>query len=411
MRNDSCAVALHQLDEVAAVRLVLGPVADYPRLEYPMKAVRRAGVRLADVIEWREEDREEIYETFQIAHSWRDSHVYPMRSVRQLILSRMRGVKVKGFTAARAKRLASIRKKMRRLPTLKLDQINDLAGVRAVVDDIAGVWRLVESINQRFPHEIRQPYDYITNMKDDGYRSYHVVFVFHADNDDSAFHGRRVELQIRTRLQHSWATAVEAVGLFRKEDMKAGEGNADWLRLFRLMSEEFALSERCDGPKVGDRSARLAEIIRLNKDLNAIQILEDVRNATKYVQDYVDPAGATYFLIEYNEVDRTVKVKSYSDAFSGTSGLDDVERKIETGNSRTKVVLVEVDEIRSLAEAYPNYFGDVSLFVSNLRKICEGQLAAEYSMAPQEVVKPKPKEQPDYSWLYQRGLWAKRIRR
>ena len=44
----------------------------------------------------------------------------------------------------------------------------------------------------------------------------------------------KVELQLRTRLQHAWATANEIVGTFRREELKSGEGGPDWLRYFVL---------------------------------------------------------------------------------------------------------------------------------------------------------------------------------
>ena len=68
--------------ELAALQSALGPVSDYPQLSYSMHDVRRAGERLAQTVFWNESDREEIYRTFAVASSWRDSHVYPMRSVR-----------------------------------------------------------------------------------------------------------------------------------------------------------------------------------------------------------------------------------------------------------------------------------------------------------------------------------------
>ena len=33
------------------------------------------------------------------------------------------------------------------------------------------------------------------------------------DRDAELYNGRRIEIQVRTRLQHAWATAVEGVGL------------------------------------------------------------------------------------------------------------------------------------------------------------------------------------------------------
>lgn len=223
----------------------LGTVSGYPHLEHPKRAVRRAGERLAAPIIWREEQREEIVQTFAIAYAWRDAHMFPMRSVRGSVVEAMRRVGVKGFAVARPKRMSSIKKKLIRLETT-LDQIQDLAGCRAVVHDIAGVRSLIDACKVRFPHELRREYPYIEQPKPDGYRCHHMVFNFKGRNEEAAhYDGLRVELQIRTRLQHSWATAVEAVGMFRDEDMKAGHGNPDWLRLFQLMSAEFAVAEKC----------------------------------------------------------------------------------------------------------------------------------------------------------------------
>ena len=89
-----------------------------------------------------------------------------------------------------------------------------------------------------------------------GYRSHHLIFSFFPrDEAENSFAGRLIEIQIRSRLQHSWASAVEAVGLYRGENLKAGIGSDEWLRLFELMSLEFAASEGCeyalDGAKKG----------------------------------------------------------------------------------------------------------------------------------------------------------------
>ena len=380
-------------------------VADFPQLEYSMKAVRRAGNRLAKEVLWLPEDRDEVLDTFQIANNWRDSHVFPMRSMRMSIIQRMRYAEIGGFTAARSKRMSSIRKKLQRLGC-ELNQINDLAGCRAVLDDIESVNHLIRECKDRVPHNLRQEYDYIGNPKPDGYRSHHMVFLFEGKGDSAVFNGRRIELQIRTRLQHSWATAVEAVGLYRGEDMKGGEGNLDWLRLFQLMSAEFAYAENCM-PLEHDlsRHNRVSEIRQLNKKLRAAEILEDLKMATHFFQEYDEFDRPQYFLIQYDHDEKagnTVSVRPFSNPIEGSKYLGALEERITLEGRNSKVVLVDVDKIDGLAEAYPNYFGDVSLFIRNLKSVCDGRQAIEYSMAPPKLVAPKPYEQPDMSWLRNR---------
>ena len=50
----------------------------------------------------------------------------------------------------------------------------------------------------------------------------------------------------------------------------------------------------------------------------------------------------------------------------------------------------------------PQYFGDVSLFVQNLKQIWLGKDAIEYHMAPQTLAKPKPEKKPGPTLLFRR---------
>jgi hypothetical protein len=376
-------------------------MAEYPKLDYSSKEVRRAGDVIAANV-WTPETQDEILGAFSIANNWRASHLYPMRSTRISVAQRMRWRGLGGYTAARPKRMTSIRRKLRRL-TINLEQINDIAGCRAVMDDMAGVNALIEVCENDFPHQIRQRYPYISKPKQDGYRSHHIVFNFHDKGEPDAFDGRRVELQVRTRLQHSWATAVEAVGLYRGEELKLGEGDPDWRRLFQLISLEFAYAEKCAPPvNEAHRSAQLAEIRRLNSRLGAASVLEDLRNATHYMSNFIQEGNARYYLIRYDNRTKQVTVTGFSSALDVSAALAAAERRIEVGDDDAKVVQVEVGKVASLIEAYPNYFGDVALFIRNLRHVCDGKEAIEFSMAPRKLVAPRPYEKPDLGALKRR---------
>lgn len=387
--------------ELAALIAALGPVSDYPRLEYSRHDVRRAGEWLAGVIPWNtEEEQAEARRIFAIASSWRDSHVYPMRSVRMSLIQRMRRLGIKGITASRPKRMASIRRKLRVQASMKLDQINDVAGCRIITDDIDGVWSLAKECAENFGHPTRgKAYDYVRVAKDDGYRSYHMVFDFTPkDEHTEQFAGRRVELQVRSRLQHSWATAVEAVGTFRNENMKGGEGDPDWRRLFKLMSDEFAVAEGCEEGLTTTRSERITEIRDLDKRLRARGLLDDMRNVARYMVEYVQSSDAAYYLITYDHVTRRVIVTPYEDAMVGSLAYDNAERDIRWEEGAQKVVLVEVDKVSSLVDAYPNYFGDVLLFTHHLKELSAGG-TVDYELRPQDLAPVKPFERPDMSWM------------
>lgn len=377
---------------------MIGDMDKYPQLSYSMKKVRKAGGRLAGQILYTDDD---VREVFSVANSWRNSHFYPMRSVYFCVAHRLRKAEIAGDLASRAKRMPSIRRKLNET-TVKLDQMNDIGGCRAILDDIEGVHRLTKMIRESFPHKLRQEWHYIEQPKDDGYRSHHLVFEFAPRNrSQEAIAGRRVELQLRTRLQHSWATAVEAVGLFNNEDLKHHKGSDEWLRLFRLVSAEFAHVEGCPiGPGLPNRNDRIKEIKELNKNLKAVPALENIMAATNYVENFQFDHGK-YFLIHYKP-DHTVEVESFYEPLQITARYDYLEKEAHENGGRSKVVIVEVSRIEKLTKIYPNYFGDVSLFVNNLKRICKGNDAVEYAMAPQKRVKPKPSENPDPGWLRRR---------
>ena len=50
--------------------------------------------------------------------------------------------------------------------------------------------------------------DYITTPKDSGYRGVHLIYRYYSDKNET-FNGLKIEVQIRTALQHAWATAVD----------------------------------------------------------------------------------------------------------------------------------------------------------------------------------------------------------
>jgi Region found in RelA / SpoT proteins len=373
-------------------------VASYPTSNSPKQELVKAGTALAGTLLWDDESRrDDIYRTFKVAWAWRDSHAYPMRLLRYDLAGKVRKAKASAITAARMKRMSSIRKKLRRLTTTLL-QIDDLGGCRAIIDSMDHLNALVDVYRSAdMLHEKKRDRSYIEKPKNSGYRSHHLVYAFAASEQaEEIYNGRRIEVQLRTRLQHAWATAVEAVGLALDQDLKGGEGNADWLRLFALMSSEFAEAEGCPLlPNAPDRPARIAELKDLDGRLDAVATLDSWNRAINQTENLV--TDARYYQIKYDNEKKTVQVRGFNNADWANS------HSLAEENSSITTVMVEVDKVENLREAYPNYFLDVSLFAENLERALKGQkllLRGRDAGEDEEPAAPVAWTGPtDYSWV------------
>jgi putative GTP pyrophosphokinase len=115
-------------------------------------------------------------------------------------------------TGRPAKSTTSIAEKLRR-ESIRLTQIQDIAGCRLIVPDIANQDQVVQSLSRLFGN---------TNIVDrrqkpsHGYRAVHVV-VTHL--------GKMVEIQVRTSFQHLWAELSEKFSDVAGAAIKYGGGD------------------------------------------------------------------------------------------------------------------------------------------------------------------------------------------
>jgi hypothetical protein len=375
-------------------------MADYPRFDYTPDDIRDAGKVIAREMLWTPENESAIRQAFNVANSWRDSHAFPMLSIRLSALYHLRGTS--RISAARLKRMQAVRGKLRRLTWLNFDEMQDLGGCRIILPTIADVQGLSITLKKVFRHELAKEDDYILKPKKSGYRSHHLIWRYAGRRRNKVFDGRSIELQVRTSLEHSWATTIEAVGLYRGEPLKNFQGSDEWLRFFTLMSADFAASEACAVPDgTPDTYARHREIRELAKELDAISILETVSNAFQGSDIPLDQGyKPSHFLIRYNRATRKVSVTPYNIRSKATHSYDLAEapsNKSESDNE--SIVLVEVGKIESLRDAYPNYFGDVERFKENLKEIVQGAAAISFARTQREPRKPFEPVTGDPRWL------------
>lgn len=183
--------------------------------------------------------------TMEVIDNWRAAHAYPAQSFYVTLKRRACAVHKSALVAQRIKRLPSIISKLEREPAMKLSQMQDIGGCRAVLPSLSHVktlWRAIEAL--RWKHVSLKPKDYITHPKASGYRGVHLKYRYQGEGLKAKYSGLKIELQLRTKLQHRWATAVEAADTFTKQALKSSRGNDGWQRFFALMSSVYALKER-----------------------------------------------------------------------------------------------------------------------------------------------------------------------
>ncbi len=306
-----------------------------------------------------------------ILNLWRSCHAYPINTFQATLRSRLKKVCATALVAQRLKRTPSIIKKLQNNPGMQMARIQDIGGLRAVVDNLTQVRKLAELYRDgSLSHTLVDVDDYIQTPKQSGYRSLHLIYKYRNELNP-AYDGFCIELQIRTKLQHAWATAVETIGTFLDQALKSSEGSKEWLDYFKVVGAAFASLENSPVP---------IEFINNSKD----EIFRSVLNLTEHLDvkrklfAFAIAANAielrqsqgNYHLVVLNSATRVVEIRSFGQKRLEEANLaySEVERQSES-DSNIQAVLVATNSIDALKRAYPNYFLDTRQFTNALTKI------------------------------------------
>jgi hypothetical protein len=262
--------------------------------------------------------------------------------------------------------------------------MQDLGGCRAIVKDMSAVRKLIARFQEGIEknpkrsglkrHELVDTKNYIANPKADGYRSLHYVYAYRSNTKHlECFDGQLIEIQIRTQLQHAWATAIEIVDTFTGQSLKSAlrtqVGDESWRRFFALMGTEVAIRER--SPLVPGTPASRVEVRRelraLAKKINVEDVLAGLGTAVQIIGE-APRAKAAAYVLELNSKDKSVNVLSFDakNVEAAKEYLFEAEKRYAF-EPFMQVVQVSVEKVEALRTAYPNYFLDTALFLRVLR--------------------------------------------
>lgn len=334
-----------------------------------------------DILISSEATEEKKSKAAEILNNWRAIHSYPMHVFKIRLKNTAKKVDKNALTAQRLKRSSAIIKKLKRAyegrtPTMKLSQMQDIAGCRAVLSNVSQVRRLYEEhyLKGDLKHKRVGVKDYIERPKKDGYRSFHAIYKYSSDKPGKKiYNGLLVEIQLRSKLQHLWATAIETVDFFTRQAIKSSEGEQEWIVFFKLVSSAFAKMENCtpvpDTPT--DEKELYAQIRKKEEELKVTDKMKHWAAAVKHFSEEVKTSPkAQFFLLELDVLGEKLTYRAYTRKQEKKAIMDYAAAEKRTKDRKEyDVVLVGVDTIPDLKKAYPNYFVDTGEFLENLQKI------------------------------------------
>lgn len=337
-------------------------VAKWEIPKYSKSEINKAGKTIAD----KNSSKKERQDALKVLNNWRSSHTYPL----QVIASNLRSKNPDSIVVQRLKRLDSITGKIERFPKMDLYRMQDLGGCRVIVDSIDEVYSAMNQYkSSRIRHILKREYDYIQNPKESGYRSYHMVYQFHSDRKETYNKNMLIEIQFRTKIQHTWATAVEMMGIYTKSNLKSSQGNEDILRFFTLVSSILALKEGT--PVCPNTSESADELIKEIKSLdskhNIVSTLSGLNVAIDFDEKNENKKNKyKYYILILDYSRRKMRIRSFET--KNVEIATDIYNRLEDElESDKNIVLVSASSFDSLRAAYPNYFTDIQEFVDMMR--------------------------------------------
>ncbi len=280
-------------------------------------------------------------------------------------------MKTQSSLAQRLKRAPSIILKLQRFDGMKLARMQDIGGLRAVVGSVAKVKELEAAYRSaRFKHVLASSKNYLDESKEDGYRSIHVIYRYVNDGAPT-YNGLSLELQLRTRLQHAWATAVETMGTFLGQALKSGQGEGEWRSFFAKAGAALAIVEET-APVPGFENLSSDDVFgEVASAESRLRVLQKLRGFAIAADKITTERGqGAYHLIVLDSAKRTVSIRPYPIARLEQANIDyaTIEQRTKAGEA-IEAVLVSAGPIDALRKAYPNYFLDTQEFVMQIQTI------------------------------------------
>lgn len=339
-------------------------------MKYGRHQIDKAGEAVMSAKNSKEYD-----DAMQKINEWRTLHLPALDALQNELLPLLKEKEVEIFlTSRRLKRITSILYKLDINPEMRLGGMQDIGGFRIVVNDIETLQKvkiiLMEYIPKTF--DMVKIMDYVQEPKESGYRSIHFVYKYKSVEEDT--NGAKIELQVRTRLQHSWAMAVETAGLITSTPLKSSMGAEDWLTFFKIVSSLFSIKEKQPILKVHkEENYSMYDLMKLLYQINIEHNHSDTLKALNVsgIQAKKENFKNGYYILNINFQSKIVQILAYPKESESEASTRYSELEKNTADKCNAVVLVSVPKMKELQDAYPSYFLNTSEFLSAIDTMME----------------------------------------
>ena len=314
----------------------------------------------------------EVGPALDVLSNWRAFHAMPLDTFAKVLKTRVKKINQNEnvIVAQRLKRTPSILLKLKTHKTMRLSAMQDVGGLRAILENVDEVYKLVDLYRtSKSRHKLFALNDYISNPKPDGYRSIHLVYQL--KKEPSTF----IEIQARSYLQHIWATAVEVFGTLMNSSFKSGYGEKKWLDLFAHLSSVFSLREGTPVLKDHESLTKKQLLDKLKRMIHELKAIEQLNVYTAIYKinsnEFRDKGlSGNYSLILLDSHKNTISVQSFSsNQIEEATSLYMKKEKEFYNDINVNVVLVNTGDVKKLEASYPNYFMDTKVLVRYLSEI------------------------------------------
>ena len=285
---------------------------------------------------------------------FRQTFQEPISNVFNFVLGVARKVDKQCIVTYRIKRIDTIVEKLRRFHEnpngkMNLSRMWDIAGCRCILNstDEDKLYVLLKKIQKEYGRNCKVK-DYVAEQKASGYRSIHVYVKDHQTQ-------KPIEIQIRNKAQHNWATLVEIVDLLFGTKNKECGAESQLGRFLYLYSKAENLTKE-----------EFSEMLKIERKVKVFERMSNVltRNYLNIRRQWLkQKTKGSYFVITANKNgSEIVSFPSFKEAETSY-----YEKYLANSDSNIVLTHLRMPDFNQISMAYSNYVLAMHAFFDDYR--------------------------------------------